>query len=78
MCNMPKVAPILFTYFADPELWAEFHLMKMGHVFFTDASWLAKVMYMEAKSGSSSPSSYLGEGKKEKKKKTFFRGQENI
>ena len=42
---MPKVAPILFTYFADPELWAEFHLMKMGHVFFTDASWLAKVMY---------------------------------
>ena len=26
----------------------------------------------------SSPSSYLGEGKKEKRKKTFFRGQENI
>ena len=30
MCNMPKVAPILVTYFADTEFWAEFHLMKIG------------------------------------------------
>ena len=30
MCNMPKVAHILVTNFADPELWAEFHLMKIG------------------------------------------------
>ena len=30
MCNMPMVAPILVTDFADPELWAQFHLMKFG------------------------------------------------
>ena len=45
MCNLPNVTPTLVICLADPELWAEFHLMKMGHAFFTDASWLAKVMY---------------------------------
>ena len=30
---MPKVAPILVTYFADFELWTEFHNMKF-EIFF--------------------------------------------
>ena len=33
MCNMPKVAPILGTYFADPELGHNSTLCKTGNIF---------------------------------------------
>ena len=49
-----------------------------GTCFFHGRLLASKGDVWRQKVAQSSPSSYLGEGKKEKKKKTFFRGQENI
>ena len=36
MCNMPNVVPFLVTYFADFELWTEFHLNENLDVYLID------------------------------------------
>ena len=33
MCNLPNVTPTLVICLADPQIWAEFHLMKIGRYF---------------------------------------------
>ena len=38
MCNMPNVVPFLVTYFADFELWTEFHLNENLVVYLIDPS----------------------------------------
>ena len=38
MCNMPNVVPFLVTYFADFELWTEFHLNENLDVYLIDPS----------------------------------------